>query len=910
MEEAQPKSVDDDDCGSESAVDGTGGLGEGDQAQGVVDEGEAESTKSALPDSEMTEEEVSETYDTFDELLSGRIEGAVDAFMERLGGRLSELEVELRYAWRAVDLLSQEYVKMWEKLERLEILLYEQQAVIGQLMCVIQGGGAAREEDLPEDLVLQLERRLREETGVGPMSQQDVVRLRRTVLEAVPEVVSSQEEGTTEGSSSCDNEESDSASVFTASDYRRYRGAVGGVVSDLDLCELGRLSEDLGRASGLSRVDEEEDVGRCLAEPDEAPDVKDDRRARQLARLREASQELALAVQKNLVSSSVLAPERAPSPPAARDVGMVVGAFISDTSSEASTQLVPAVVEAQIHDEMLHPSPPPPLPPQSVDAGASSKPEPEVRPERRKTTGMSFPSPRRQRSKARERRHTTSVVPPVAPSEVLPDVCPKRTLSDVAVTSAEPAPSTSAQGSVSVSGSILTNLSSKISQGYSKVMASKVMASNLLRRDGSKEKPQRTRSRRLSLLRSQSVQSGTESSKSAQQQPPLVVQMSLPEISMTPPVTPKPEHPDPLPYQDTLDDDGEEPTAPAGEEELSCMFPTIGELRRSSSGQPPFEEGGSPPADEEPRSRRGSSSLASTFTSESEVFADVQEPSPQSRRHPQAPKLAETGWCEDSFESEPFGDSREVQEAALQERRDRRQVRQRKRAADSRWSEDSFGSISSEEVQPSEDSELSVLENRRGDRVDFGRVRFSSQPSDETGEPSQDDPYQTELDYEDSREQDRERRDEEEDDLYYRQDSASTEPAHSPERSAPEASQRAVTGGVGAVEGAVEVAGAVAPRGDGDPSKASEGVPGDVAGGSGPVSVVSAEQSEAEVKAAAAPPSERRAGALLLSRLGSSSQDQGDGTAGAAGGAKGKWIALVDPSSCIFGDEKTEELKS
>ncbi|CAN8005497.1 unnamed protein product, partial [Ixodes hexagonus] len=890
MEETQPKTLENGDRGNGCAGDSCD-LGDDDHSHGNIDEGAVETNKSDLPSPEMTEEEVSETYDTFDELLSGRIEGAVDAFMERLGGRLSELEVELRYAWRAVDLLSQEYVKMWEKLERLEILLYEQQAVIGQLMCVIQGGGAAREEDLPEDLVLQLERRLREETGVGPMSQQDVVRLRRTVLEAVPEVVSSQEEGTTEGSSSCDNEESDSASVFTASDYQRYRGAVGGVVSDLDLCELGRLSEDLGRASGLSRVEEEEDVGRCLAEPEETPDVKDDRRARQLARLREASQELALAVQKNLVSSSVLAPERPPSPPAARDVGMVVGAFISDTSSEASTQLVPAVVEAQIHDEMLHPSPPPPLPPQSVDDGASSKPEPEVRPERRKTTGMSFPSPRRQRSKARERRHTTSVVPPVAPSEVLPDVCPKRTLSDVAVTSAEQAPSTSAQGVMSASGSILTNLSSKISQGYSKVMASKVMTSNILRRDGSKEKPQRTRSRRLSLLRSQSAQSGTESSKSAQQQqqPPLVVQMSLPEISMTPPATPRPEHPDPLP--NSMGDDGQEHMAHAGEEELSCMFPTIGELRRSSSGQPPFEEGGSPPADEEPRSRRGSSSLASTFTSESEVFVDgLQEPSPQTRRHPQTPKLAETGWCEDSFESsEPFGDSREVQEAALQERMDRRQVRQRKRAADARWSEDSFGSISSEDVQPSEDSELSVLENRRGDRMDFGRVRFSSQRSDETVEPSQDDePYQTELDYQDSRVPERERR---EDDLYYRQDSGSTEPAHSPERFTPEASRRGVDGGVGAVQGAVEVAGPVA-RGDGDPAKTSEGVAGDVAGASGPDSVVPTEQSQAEVKAAA-PPSERRAGALLLSRMGSSSQDQGDGAAGAAGGAKGKWIALV-----------------
>lgn len=54
--------------------------------------------------------------------------------MERLGTRLNILETELKYAWRALDLLSQEYIKMWERLEKLEILLYEQQSVIAQLL--------------------------------------------------------------------------------------------------------------------------------------------------------------------------------------------------------------------------------------------------------------------------------------------------------------------------------------------------------------------------------------------------------------------------------------------------------------------------------------------------------------------------------------------------------------------------------------------------------------------------------------------------------------------------------------------------------------------------------------------------------------------------------------------------------
>lgn len=55
-------------------------------------------------------------------------------YMERLGTRLNILETELKYAWRALDLLSQEYVRMWERLERLETLLADQQGVISTLL--------------------------------------------------------------------------------------------------------------------------------------------------------------------------------------------------------------------------------------------------------------------------------------------------------------------------------------------------------------------------------------------------------------------------------------------------------------------------------------------------------------------------------------------------------------------------------------------------------------------------------------------------------------------------------------------------------------------------------------------------------------------------------------------------------
>lgn len=58
----------------------------------------------------------------------------ISDYMERLGTRLNILETELKYAWRALDLLSQEYIKMWERLEKLEGLLYEQQNVISQLL--------------------------------------------------------------------------------------------------------------------------------------------------------------------------------------------------------------------------------------------------------------------------------------------------------------------------------------------------------------------------------------------------------------------------------------------------------------------------------------------------------------------------------------------------------------------------------------------------------------------------------------------------------------------------------------------------------------------------------------------------------------------------------------------------------
>ena len=58
----------------------------------------------------------------------------VEEQMEILADKVEGLEGELRYAWRALDVLSQEYIKMWQRLEKMEGLLSEQQTVISQLI--------------------------------------------------------------------------------------------------------------------------------------------------------------------------------------------------------------------------------------------------------------------------------------------------------------------------------------------------------------------------------------------------------------------------------------------------------------------------------------------------------------------------------------------------------------------------------------------------------------------------------------------------------------------------------------------------------------------------------------------------------------------------------------------------------
>ncbi|CAK9810089.1 Protein unc-13 homolog B [Anthophora quadrimaculata] len=84
----------------------------------------------------------------------GNIDYIIGDYMEKLGTRLNTLENELRYAWRALDLLSQEYIKMWERLEKLEGLLYEQQTVISQLIEFYASGGTHETVNVVEETLV------------------------------------------------------------------------------------------------------------------------------------------------------------------------------------------------------------------------------------------------------------------------------------------------------------------------------------------------------------------------------------------------------------------------------------------------------------------------------------------------------------------------------------------------------------------------------------------------------------------------------------------------------------------------------------------------------------------------------------------------------------------------------------
>ncbi|XP_026839146.1 uncharacterized protein LOC6555838 isoform X2 [Drosophila erecta] len=67
----------------------------------------------------------------------------ISDYMDKIATRISLLETELKFAWRALDLLSTEYGKIWIRLEKLENISIEQQSVVGNLMDLI---GASKQE--------------------------------------------------------------------------------------------------------------------------------------------------------------------------------------------------------------------------------------------------------------------------------------------------------------------------------------------------------------------------------------------------------------------------------------------------------------------------------------------------------------------------------------------------------------------------------------------------------------------------------------------------------------------------------------------------------------------------------------------------------------------------------------------
>lgn len=70
----------------------------------------------------------------------------ISDYMDKIATRINILETELKFAWRALDLMSSEYGKMWARLEKLENISMEQKSVVANLMGLYgatNAGGAA-----------------------------------------------------------------------------------------------------------------------------------------------------------------------------------------------------------------------------------------------------------------------------------------------------------------------------------------------------------------------------------------------------------------------------------------------------------------------------------------------------------------------------------------------------------------------------------------------------------------------------------------------------------------------------------------------------------------------------------------------------------------------------------------------
>lgn len=202
-------------------------------------------------------------------------------YMERLGTRLGILETELRYAWRALDLLSQEYIKMWERLEKLEVLLYEQQSVISQLIEFYSAveGGETEGDNFRLECVPSNQITISSDLGISPSAAAIITELKLDMGDGLNlpdeafyrslnnayrhDLVCPSSSGAASGASQLgmiweESEEDsngngkredkelesknlESQEVFSALDYKDYRGN-SPCVSEHDLVQLSQLS--------------------------------------------------------------------------------------------------------------------------------------------------------------------------------------------------------------------------------------------------------------------------------------------------------------------------------------------------------------------------------------------------------------------------------------------------------------------------------------------------------------------------------------------------------------------------------------------------------------------------------------------------------------------------------------------
>ncbi|XP_023036233.1 uncharacterized protein LOC6651488 isoform X2 [Drosophila willistoni] len=79
----------------------------------------------------------------------------ISDYMDKIATRISLLETELKFAWRALDLLSTEYGKIWTRLEKLENISVEQQSVVSNLMGLIASAKPHHNVDIDLDLDAQ-----------------------------------------------------------------------------------------------------------------------------------------------------------------------------------------------------------------------------------------------------------------------------------------------------------------------------------------------------------------------------------------------------------------------------------------------------------------------------------------------------------------------------------------------------------------------------------------------------------------------------------------------------------------------------------------------------------------------------------------------------------------------------------